>query len=118
MARRVSKPCANGRSEPTPEFGVPNHKDEEFKYLPLRSLEEGRFKPAYGATIYRDQIEQSIVGGVDAITVTFVNGEHSAELSSEQILPKGVFVGSIKDGLEVYEEQIVRHMGEIATLKK
>ena len=99
------------------EFGIPTTKDEEFKYLSLRALEEGHFKPAYGATIDRFQVEQTIVGQVDAITVTFVNGEHAPELSSAHILPAGVFIGSIKDGLTVYEDKIVQHIGEIASLK-
>lgn len=99
------------------EFGIPTTKDEEFKYLSLRVLEEGRFKPAYGATIDRYQLEQTVLGEIDAITVTFVNGEHAPELSSAHILPAGVFIGSIKDGLTVYEDQIVKHIGEIATLR-
>src|SRR5476651_1562950 len=62
------------------EFGIPTTKDEEFKYLSLRDLEETRFKHAYGATVERSQVEETLVGGIDAITVTFVNGEHAAEL--------------------------------------
>ncbi len=58
-----------------------------------------------------------LLGKVDAITVTFVNGEHAPELCSEQILPNGVFVGSLQDGLELYEDKIVEHIGNIATLK-
>src|ERR1022692_4369173 len=69
------------------EFGIPTTKDEEFKYLSLRALEEGRFAPAYGATIDRFQLEQTSVGQVDAITVTFVNGEYAPELSSAHVLP-------------------------------
>lgn len=98
------------------EFGIPTTKDEEFKYLSLRALEDGRFKPAYGAIVDRGQIEETVVGHVDAITVTFVNGEHAPELSSNHILPEGVFIGSLKDGLVSHEETIVRHLGSIATL--
>lgn len=99
------------------EFGLPTTKDEEFKYLSLKALEDGHFAPAYGATIDRYQVEQTAVGQVDAITVTFVNGEYAPELSSAHLLPKGVFIGSIRDGLAAHEESIVRHLGEIATLK-
>jgi len=99
------------------EFGIPTSKDEEFKYLSLRALEAGRYKPAYGATLDRFQIEQTVVGNINAITVTFVNGEYAPELSSAHILPAGVFIGSIKDGLTVYEDKIVEHIGQIATLR-
>lgn len=99
------------------EFGIPTTKDEEFKYLSLRELEQSRFRPAYGATVDRFEIEQTVVGQIDAITVTFINGEHAPELSTDQVLPEGVFIGSIKDGLVEFEDTIVRHIGEIATLK-
>ena len=99
------------------EFGIPSTRDEEFKYLSLRLLDEGKFKPAYGATIDRYQLEQTIVGPIEAITVTFVNGEYAPELSDAHALPAGVFIGSIQDGLSVYEEKIVEHIGQIANLK-
>ncbi len=99
------------------EFGIPTMKDEEFKYLSLRALEEGRFAPAYGATLDRHQVEETTMGHIDAITVVFVNGEYAPELSSAHVLPKGVFIGSLSDGFTVYEDKILEHLGEIATLK-
>ena len=99
------------------EYGLPTTKDEEFKYVSLRLLEEGRFAPAYGATIDRYQMEQTKLGKIDAITVTFVNGEDAPELSSTHVLPSGVFVGSLSDGFTVYEEKILEHLGEVANLK-
>jgi len=99
------------------EFGLPTTKDEEFKYLSLRALTEGQFAHAYGATIDRYQVEQTKVGSIEAITVTFVNGEYAPELSSAHALPKGVFVGSLRDGFTVYEDKIMAHLGEVANLK-
>ncbi len=99
------------------EFGIPTLKDEEFKYISLRALEEGRFKPAYGATVDRYQVEQTTLGSVDAITVVFVNGEYAPELSSAHALPAGVFIGSLKDGLGIYEEEVLAKLGTIANLK-
>ena len=99
------------------EFGIPTTRDEEFKYLPLKSLEEIDYKPAYGATVDRQDMEKTILGLVDAITVTFVNGEYAPELSSAQTLPEGVFVGSLKDGIEFHESTILEHLGGIATLR-
>lgn len=99
------------------EFGIPTTKDEEFKYLSLRALEEGRFAPAYGATIDRTELEQSAVGAIDAINVTFVNGQYAPELSSAHALPAGVFIGNLNDGLADYASEILENLGEIATLR-
>jgi Fe-S cluster assembly protein SufD len=98
------------------EAGLPTSKDEEFKYISLRALEEGRFGPSYGATIDRRQLEATSVGKVDAITVSFINGEYAPELSTAHALPNGVFVGSLADGLVTHEEQVLAHLGRIATL--
>jgi Fe-S cluster assembly protein SufD len=99
------------------EAGLPKTKDEEFKYVSLRALEEGRFSPAYGATVDRRQIETTTLGKVDAITVTFVNGQHAPELSSAHALPQGVFVGSLEDGFLAHEETILERLGKVASLE-
>jgi Fe-S cluster assembly protein SufD len=99
------------------KYGVPTQKDEEFKYISLRVLEEGGFEPAYGATVDRYQLEATAVGAIDAITVAFINGQHAPELSNAHVLPKGVFVGSIQDALAIFPDVIDRHLGQIATLK-
>jgi Fe-S cluster assembly protein SufD len=96
-------------------FGIPTTKDEEFKYVSLRVLEEGRFKPAYGATVERDEIAKTPLGDLDAITVTFVNGQYAPELSSTDVLPAGVFVGTLADGFDALPEVLERHLGTVAT---
>lgn len=95
--------------------GLPTHKDEEFKYLSLRSLDEVRFTPAYGAFVERSEIAPTPLGELDAITVTFVNGQYAPELSSEDILPKGVFVGPLATGFEALPEVIDQYLGKVAT---
>jgi Fe-S cluster assembly protein SufD len=97
-------------------FGIPTTSDEEFKYVSLKVLSEGRFGPAYGATIDRHQLEATPLGALDAITITFVNGEYAPELSSSQILPDGVFVGTLPDGFLAHEAIILKHLGAIANL--
>jgi Fe-S cluster assembly protein SufD len=99
------------------EFGIPTTKDEEFKYVPLRVLEEGVFKPSYGATLDRYQVEQTPLGKIDAVTLTFINGEYAPELSTADILPDRVFVGTLRDGFLAHGETILRHLGKVATLK-
>ena len=80
--------------------GLPTTKDEEFRYVSLRVLEDGGFKPAYGANVDRADAEAAPLGGIDAITVTFVNGEYAPDLSSQDLLPKGVVIGTLADGFE------------------
>lgn len=96
--------------------GVPTTKDEEFKYVSLRVLEEGGFKPAYGATVERHALEASSLGKIDAITVAFINGQAAPEISSAHALPKGVFVGSLEDGFGIYPEVAERWLTKVATL--
>jgi len=97
--------------------GVPTSKDEEFKYVSLRALEEGGFKPAYGATVDRGEVEELAVGKLDAITLTFVNGQYAPEVSSADSLPGGVFVGTLQDGFGIYPEVMERHLTKVATLE-
>lgn len=97
--------------------GVPTQKDEEFKYVSLRVLEEGRFGPAYGATIDRHEANETPLGKLDAITLSFINGQYAPELSSADSLPDNVFVGELRDGLMIHEETVLRHLGKIASLE-
>ncbi len=96
--------------------GFPTAKVEEFKYLSLRELAEGRFEPAYGATVTRAQVEATPLGKLDAITVAFVNGQYAPELSSVQALPEGVFIGSLEDAFDG-GMPVRSRLGKVATLK-
>ncbi|MGV3616157.1 MAG: Fe-S cluster assembly protein SufD [Fimbriimonas sp.] len=97
-------------------FGLPTTKDEEFKYVSLRVLDETRFVPAYGATIERSEIAETPLGELDAITLTFVNGQFAPELSSADALPEAVFVGTLADAFETLPEAVETHLGKVATL--
>jgi Fe-S cluster assembly protein SufD len=99
------------------KFGIPTQKDEEFKYVSLRVLQDGGFQPAYGATVDRITLEGTSVGKIEAFTVTFINGQYAPEISTAHVLPKGVFVGSLQDAFGVYPEVVERHLGKIATLE-
>jgi Fe-S cluster assembly protein SufD len=97
--------------------GLPTMKDEEFKYLSLRTLEETRFAPAYGAFVERPEVALTPLGELDAITVTFVNGQHSPELSSEDVLPEGVVVSTLAAAFETLPDVVEQHLGKVATLE-
>lgn len=96
--------------------GLPTSKDEEFKYLPLSVLAETELKPAYSATVYREDLDSLAMAQVDAITLTFVNGEYAPELSNTSGLPNGSRVMSLQEALEHHEGLVMRHLGKIATL--
>lgn len=96
--------------------GMPTAKDEEFKYLSLRELDETRFLPAYGATVARAAVEKVPLGKLEAATVAFVNGQYAPELSSLMVLPEGAFVGSIEEALE-QGFPVEEHLGKVATLE-
>jgi len=97
--------------------GVPSKKDEEFKYLPLNVLSENEFKPAYAATVYREDLDNYPIAQLDAITLTFVNGEYAPELSNNSGLPEGSLVMSLQEALEEHESQVMRNLGSIATFE-
>lgn len=97
--------------------GLPTTKDEEFRYVSFRALEAGGFLPAYGATVERAEAEATPLGPLDAVTVTFVNGQHAPELSTADTLPAGVFVGTLAEAFEADPERVLPHLGKIATLQ-
>jgi Fe-S cluster assembly protein SufD len=99
------------------EAGIPTTKDEEFKYLPLHALEGTSYAPAYGATIDPADLEGLPLDGLDAITLTFINGEYAPELSNTSGLPQGARVMSLRDALEQHEGLVLRHLGKIASLE-
>jgi Fe-S cluster assembly protein SufD len=99
------------------DAGFPTHKDEEFKYVSLRAIEEGQFKPAYGAIVDRFEISETVLGPLEAITVSFINGEFAPEISSDHLLPAGVFIGSMKDAFGICPDVLDRHLTRVASLR-
>lgn len=99
------------------EVGFPTLRDEEFKYVSLRSLNESRLEPAYGATVTRAEIEKLPLGNLDAVTVAFVNGQFAPELSTLQTLPAEMFVGTFEEAFEAHEELVLDHFGKVASLE-
>lgn len=98
-------------------YGLPTHKDEEFKYLPLHVLGENEFKPAYSATVYREDLDSYPIAQLDAITLTFVNGEYAPELSNTSGLPNGSRVMSLQEALQQHEGLVMRRLGSVATFE-
>ncbi|MBS1728658.1 MAG: Fe-S cluster assembly protein SufD [Armatimonadetes bacterium] len=99
------------------EFGLPNRHDEEFKYTSLRALEEKKFRFGFGANTQREDLADFTLGQIDAITVSFVNGQYAPEISTHDHLPKGVFAGPISELPDDLSEAVEAHFGKIATLQ-
>jgi Fe-S cluster assembly protein SufD len=95
--------------------GLPGHKDEEFKYISFRDVAETAYGLPYGANLDRAQLAKFPFANLDAITLVFVNGQFAPELSSDDSLPDGVFVGTLADGFEAQHELVEQHLGRIAT---
>ena len=95
----------------------PTHKTEEYKYTSLRPIEETDFKPAYGATVSKAEVRATPFGKLEAITLTFVNGEYAPELSQLQPLPEGALLLPLQEALEQEQDLVMTHLAQIATLE-
>lgn len=95
-------------------MGLPTTRDEEFKYLPLHGL-EGEFAPAYGATVDSSAASVLPLGDLDAVTLTFVNGQYAPELSNVSGLPEGALVRSMLEALEEAPDLVLHSLGKVAT---
>lgn len=97
--------------------GFPTNKTEEFKYTPLRPIEEAEFGPAYGALVSKQELRSTPLGKLESATLAFVNGEYAPELSDVQGLPEGAMLLPLQEALEVDQELVMAHLGRIATLE-
>jgi Fe-S cluster assembly protein SufD len=93
--------------------GLPTRRDEEFKYTPLRQLDEQSYAVAYGATVGREELPYS---DLDAFHIVFVNGQPAPELTTPKVLPEGVVVTSLTDAWETLPAHVTDQLGQIATL--
>lgn len=97
------------------EFGIPTHKDEEFKYTPLRALKERQFHYGFGANVERSDLKTFPLAGVEAHVLAFVNGQFAPEISELTEIGEGVFVGPLSELPEELEPMIASKLGAIAT---
>lgn len=96
--------------------GIPTTRDEEFKYLSLRRLSEGEFQPAYGATVYRQDLDSHPICALDAYTLAFINGQFAPELSNTAGLPDSVALIDFEEAFETHASDMSL-LGAIATLE-
>lgn len=94
---------------------LPNFRVEEWKYTSLRSLNED----AYGAAPTFREADAGLaahyaIDGLEAHTLVFVNGRHSAALSSASPLPEGVTLVPFSQASTAEAALIDEHLGTLA----
>ena len=99
------------------EFSIPTRHDEEFKYTSLRALKEKKFRFGFGANLLREDLVGLTLSQIEAITVSFVNGQYAPEISTHELMDKGLFVGPVSELPEDLLEIVESNLGTIATLK-
>jgi Fe-S cluster assembly protein SufD len=78
--------------------GLPTRRDENWKYLNLRSVEKRDFRPVAGAAPDLAAIEPQLVALPDACRIVLVDGRHAPWLSSPA-LPAGVVATPLHEAL-------------------
>lgn len=96
------------------EFGLPTVRDEEFKYLPLHVLREGKYRFGFGAHFERSQLSTLTLADTDAFSFVFVNGQFAPEASSFENLPDGLEISTFEDADPAV---LTQHLSKIASLK-
>lgn len=96
--------------------GIPTTKDEEWKYVSLRSLTEESFADAYKSSVSLSDLEAAGLAPCDAPTLAFVNGIACSDLTRLEGLPNGVRLLTLRDAFAQCPELVRPHLGRIARL--
>lgn len=97
------------------EMGFPTTHHEEWRHTSVTPIVEIPFKLAGRASAITRAELDSVVSWVGPGNVlTFVNGHFSPSLSSLNLLPRGVIVGSLADSCAVVSSLLEPHLGRYA----
>lgn len=77
------------------ELALPTKRDEAWQFTDLSNLYATNFVTATNKVVSNDDISHLILPEAQDSHLVFVNGFYSAELSSSQALPEGVFIGNL-----------------------
>lgn len=101
------------------EAGLPNIRQEEWRYTPLTSITRQTWRvapPDAGATLRLIDIARLLPVGMEAPRLVFVNGRFSTRLSTQGRLAAGLHYLSLRDALEskgpsakVVQAHLARH---------
>jgi Fe-S cluster assembly protein SufD len=92
--------------------GYPTTHNEEWKYTNVSPLTKVRFQPG------EYKLDGSIIASaakltapIEAASVVFINGHYCGELSSSEVLPRGVKAGSLREALQEGDKEVTKHFG-------
>ena len=100
------------------DLGLPHTKMEDWKYTPLRPLEDTEFRPvteADGAANV-DQLPTLFPGDANTPRIVFVNGCLRADFSRLDDLPDGMLVQSLADAMAEDPDWVGAYLGRIGRL--
>ncbi len=90
-------------------LGLPNRKQEAYRYIALRKLFEKQYETQISEAIQYDQIESLILPESKESYIVLVNGCYSKELSNTKALTR-VSVSSLNDASKVYSSFLTNHL--------
>lgn len=99
------------------KLGIPNKKDEQWKYTDIRSVMARNLEPLLTLPSNGNALtsaEQWRIEGLEAHVLVFVNGMLNEHLSSVGSLPEGVVVSNIGKAASTHAELLERHLGAYA----
>lgn len=83
-------------------IGLPERRDEIYRYIPLRNLYDRPFSPAQHSTLSRESIQNDIYPECQGSLIVFVNGCYSPELSDTGQLADKAIVSSLPEAMRPY----------------
>jgi len=91
------------------ELGLPDKKNEVFKYIRLRQLYSQEYVDSSPTTISRDKIQPYIYPECKNSVLVFVNGYYQPELSNTSALSKKIVITTLQDAMRTYGSFINNH---------
>ncbi len=94
------------------ETGLPGRKHEEWRYTPLRDIEQHSFKPAPAPTLVDAQqiLDHQLS---DTIMLVFVDGFFQANLSSLADIPEVAIICNIETAIEQHADLLATHLDTV-----
>lgn len=98
------------------EHGFPSTREEEWRFTNVAPIARTPFRLAEPASSEagRELLDRFSLRHHAVHEVVFVNGRFSPELSSPGTLPKGVFIGGLREGLASHKDPIASHLAQYA----
>ena len=99
------------------DLGIPNRKNEEWKYSDASALFKSELKvEGSKLQVKKQDIDKFLIPNLNASTVVLVNGIYSEELSSIKNIPKGVVISSFAKTLNENPEVFSNHFSKYADI--